>query len=505
MSTEWVKVAGQARSVFTAASFSLGLDRDEFRRATGWDVGVAHHRQESELLWLSAEDHQRLSDVVAGQAAAQPPFWAGYLDRATAGGERLLSTARSVAALVEGAPPTTTLQQGLEALSEAMRRMAPFPVATPLVQRRLEADLIRLIDGEAPTASLFRQRSADHTVRLLRGCGHPEAVREMRDCYAIGVALVSDAGAVDLRNTSSAVAARRLAVEFPELWARIEEHGQEFAWLWARGRPSGGRSPVELLERIQGVLVRWPADVVGEIAARNPVPDPGTVLGFAPSQELVEPLRAYRQLTSGVAFRMDALAKAEGIAAPLFARVAEVLGCTGRQLTAGTPAEIHAALTGAAPLPAADIDRRIGEGFVVEGTGGDVRVRPGGGKPAADARALNGVTASRGLAVGPVKIIEAGAQIGRLAPGDVLVTATSSPDVLAGTSMFPTRQGLVGIELAAAIVTDEGGTLSHAGIVSRDRGIPCVVGTGAATDTLVDGQVVEVDARRPRGLVTALG
>ena len=65
--------------------------------------------------------------------------------------------------------------------------------------------------------------------------------------------------------------------------------------------------------------------------------------------------------------------------------------------------------------------------------------------------------------------------------------------------------GLSGIEQLAAIVTDEGGALSHAGIVSREYGIPCVVGTGQATSTLVDGQVVEVDARRPTGLVAVLG
>ena len=504
MPPEWVKVADRAQSVFAAVSFSLGLDRQEFLRATGWDVGVEHHRCESGVHWLSADDHQRLSDVVAGQAEVGARFWAGYLDRATLLGDRLLSTARSVAAAA-GTAPSPTLQPGLGALSEAMRQMAPFTVVTPPLQAVLEAQLTRLIEIEAPAASLLRQRSPGVILRLLRGWAHPEAVREMRDCYGIGLALAAKAETVDLRNTSPAVAARRLAAESPELWARIEEHGREYAWLWARGRPGAGRSPVEIVERLQGALVRWPADVVGEIAARNPVPDTGTVLGFAPSDELVELLGAYRQLTSGVAFRLDALAKAEGLAAPFFARVAELLGCTGEQLMAGTPAEIHAALDGSAPLPAAEIDRRIGEGFVVEGAGADVRVRAGGGKREPGAGALNGVSASRGLAVGLVKIIEGGSQIGHLAPGDILVTATSSPDVLADTSMFPSRRGLAGIEMAAAIVTDEGGTLSHAGIVSREYGIPCVVGTGAATGALVDGQVVEVDARRPTGLVTVLG
>jgi len=52
------------------------------------------------------------------------------------------------------------------------------------------------------------------------------------------------------------------------------------------------------------------------------------------------------------------------------------------------------------------------------------------------------------------------------------------------------------MEKAIAIVTDEGGLLSHAAIVSREMGIPCVVGTKIATQVLKDGELVEVDAER---------
>ena len=47
---------------------------------------------------------------------------------------------------------------------------------------------------------------------------------------------------------------------------------------------------------------------------------------------------------------------------------------------------------------------------------------------------------------------------------------------------------------AAAIVTDEGGMLSHAAIISREFGIPCIVGTHYATKVFKDGDLVEVDA-----------
>jgi pyruvate,water dikinase len=53
---------------------------------------------------------------------------------------------------------------------------------------------------------------------------------------------------------------------------------------------------------------------------------------------------------------------------------------------------------------------------------------------------------------------------------------------------------MVGIMDAEGIVTDEGGMASHAAIVSRELGIPCVIGTGTATSILQDGDKVRLDA-----------
>ena len=58
------------------------------------------------------------------------------------------------------------------------------------------------------------------------------------------------------------------------------------------------------------------------------------------------------------------------------------------------------------------------------------------------------------------------------------------------------------IQKAKAIITDVGGLLCHAAIVSRELGIPCVVGTKKATKVLNDGDLVEVDANK--GIVRKL-
>jgi len=95
---------------------------------------------------------------------------------------------------------------------------------------------------------------------------------------------------------------------------------------------------------------------------------------------------------------------------------------------------------------------------------------------------VHGLGAAPGEAAGAVRVVSAREQAGELQDGEVLVTHMTAPD------WVPLMRR------AAAIVTDSGGMTCHAAIVSRELGIPCVVGTGEATKVLRDGEVVTVDA-----------
>jgi pyruvate,water dikinase len=94
---------------------------------------------------------------------------------------------------------------------------------------------------------------------------------------------------------------------------------------------------------------------------------------------------------------------------------------------------------------------------------------------------LSGAPASPGVASGPVKIVPTPDDIDKVLEGDILVAEMTTPDFVPA------------MKRAAAIVTDRGGRTAHAAIVSRELGIPCVVGCEKATTTLVDGQVITVD------------
>jgi pyruvate,water dikinase len=96
---------------------------------------------------------------------------------------------------------------------------------------------------------------------------------------------------------------------------------------------------------------------------------------------------------------------------------------------------------------------------------------------------LRGLGAAPGRGSGEVRILRNVEDGARLKEGDVLVTVMTAPD------WVPLMRK------ASAIVTDQGGMTCHAAIVSRELGIPAVVGTDTATSTLKDGTLVTVDGR----------
>jgi pyruvate,water dikinase len=94
---------------------------------------------------------------------------------------------------------------------------------------------------------------------------------------------------------------------------------------------------------------------------------------------------------------------------------------------------------------------------------------------------LRGIGASPGIASGPARIIRKLDQLDKVSEGDIMVTEMTTPD------MVPAMRR------AGGIVTDEGGMTSHASIVSRELGVPAVVGTSSASRELSDGDVITID------------
>jgi phosphohistidine swiveling domain-containing protein len=103
---------------------------------------------------------------------------------------------------------------------------------------------------------------------------------------------------------------------------------------------------------------------------------------------------------------------------------------------------------------------------------------------------LRGEIGNTGHVSGKARVIRKNAEFNDFKPGEILVTGMTRPEFV------PL------MKKASAIVTDEGGITSHAAIVSRELGKPCIMGTRIATQIIKTGDQVEVDANN--GIVTIL-
>ncbi len=97
---------------------------------------------------------------------------------------------------------------------------------------------------------------------------------------------------------------------------------------------------------------------------------------------------------------------------------------------------------------------------------------------------VKGIIASKGIAKGIARIILNTGEISKIQQGDVLVAKFTEPSFT------------IAMLKASAFVTDTGGICSHAAIIARELGVPCIVGTENATVLIKEGKEVIVDANK---------
>jgi pyruvate,water dikinase len=135
--------------------------------------------------------------------------------------------------------------------------------------------------------------------------------------------------------------------------------------------------------------------------------------------------------------------------------------------------------------PITTIDEEEGEAEASAANGGATAQGAAGAETEVEGEVLlRGLGASPGNISGAARIVETLDELDKVGEGDIIVTEMTTPD------MVPA------MKRAGGIITDEGGMTSHAAIISRELGVPAVVGTGDATHTLHDGKTVTLDGEK---------
>ena len=197
-------------------------------------------------------------------------------------------------------------------------------------------------------------------------------------------------------------------------------------------------------------------------------------------------------------FRISVCYKADFLVRPLLVAIASHIGINYFELIHMTGQEILSSLeTAASSVPRLELQGRsesyelfmANERIWARDTPGANRGQGASEESVGtDSVTITGRTAFQGHVTGPVVLVDGKRDAEKIRPGSIVVSPMTTTDL---TTAITSN--------AIGIVTDEGGTMSHAAVISRENEIPCVVGTGDATKRLIDGDVVEIEATATRG------
>ncbi len=287
----------------------------------------------------------------------------------------------------------------------------------------------------------------------------------------------------------------------PSFWKQMQSYVSQFGWMkpqYYRGEPY---SEIDVILRLKTILTddctKKKHEMGQEKTQRNArLARIMAEMGSTDLTELVEIMRDYLHLRT---YRLEVFFIANEYARQLLEEIARRLNATYDDIIFLTQTEILQSLE-KDEAPKLTVMKGRKEGFAIIMIGGEVSIYEGPSyeklaKKEAEAKTIKkieGRVASIGRAQGSAKLVLVTDDIYNVNKGDIIVATMTTPNFIPA------------IEKCSAIVTDEGGILCHAAIVSREFGIPCIIGTGDATKKINNNDTIEVNASGEVGIVNIM-
>ncbi len=496
-SIEWATTVARRHTPLFLSLAVSGQDSKLIKQQTGLPISFTHIRRNGLAFQFDKQELAAARAVV--HAAVEKDgltFFETYADRCYQSCQKLLETAEKVAQTPLASSPEAAKKQ-LQPYFEAAVSHASHLLVMILVQFELEDFLNAFVGGkitdkkhsEKVVAALKMATERTHEVLNARGLlVLGQLVQEAVPDYKKWI--TTDPDELSFWNAN----------EYAYIWDSIADFTGTYGWM---GRMYYAGDPITLNDaiiRLQNVLRESCAKELEAIDAhriRQLAERKQAIAALGNNKEaklLAETVARYMYLRT---YRLDVFFMAHERMIDMLQNVARLLGLADvQELIYLSWQEVTAGLEGklsAQTLQAAANERRYG--YEMLSMAGNTEWAASKVNTAANVTdtavtSLKGVTANIGNRQGQVRLVLDDKAMQDMQPGEVLVTTMTTPSLM------------LAVEKAGAIVTDEGGMLCHAAIVSREFNIPCVIGTETATKSLRTGDTVKVEASK--GLVSVL-
>ncbi|MCL5430459.1 MAG: PEP-utilizing enzyme [Candidatus Marsarchaeota archaeon] len=386
--------------------------------------------------------------------------------------------------------------KSLTKLFKEARACLPYNIAIDQYCGYLESSLIPILKeyiiGRLSQLNKDKSEVSLYLTRLTTPLKPTEFSFERESFFRILGAIKSK----KIKKVNSKEAFKQFILDDLELKKLVLAHHEKFNWLHilANGKP---QSPEELYNELFDYMYKDREKYNAEVTALKRLLDgkaiieaKETIKELKPNNQMLALIQglqtaAYARTQTGVV-----TSKSTSFLVPIYTAVAQRLGVSYSELKLLLPEEIIGLLEREGSAEELVKQRRqltayIASEYILSGADAKVilgKITEKVEKKAAITEILNGTPASLGIVRGKVRIILNSSQANKIIKGEILVAKATSVDFVPA------------MRRSAAIITETGGITSHAAIISRELGVPCIIGVENATRMLNNGDLVDLDA-----------
>jgi phosphoenolpyruvate synthase/pyruvate phosphate dikinase len=399
---------------------------------------------------------------------------------------------------IEGKEPSGFSNEEIAGFMQRLIETEKINVGTGIVWNIFDIVLEAKIKSELEKKISPEKQKKEYNATFFALTTPPEmsfATAEEKELLQIGKRIIENEEAKELFCGETGRIKEELG-KVAEINTLIQQHLKKFFWIHA-GYSGGKKMRLdEVLPRLSE-LVKKNVDIGEKIAEidkreKNHAAEKEKALQkISPGKEMLLALKIIEELgflhDSKKEMQMRYFCAAE----PLLLESAKRLGIDSGLVFYLTPCELAEALK-KGKADKAELEKRM-QKIVIENRAERIfcgktaekkekAFRESWERKTENLQEVSGMSANLGTAFGKARILLSPKELSQMQQDEILVTGMTTPDLVPA------------MQKAAAIVTDEGGVLCHAAIVSRELGLPCVVGTKNATKVFKNGEMIEVRA-----------
>lgn len=485
-SIKFVETVNRKHAPLFADLLVLGQQKEFFVKALGLDFELRYGRDVGGIAYMALNEVGALRDLLI-QKIGSGPFLEETAARCLFECERLLDFASSIDRQrnIDSLTSEDTLNLFRRYVGHVLVIM-PYLSTMILIQNILESKLRGLVP--AKLALLGAAYDTDAVIRLATFPARQNfVVQESRALLRIGCFIQRSGLDKIFDGTSVAESIQLMAGRQPALYNTLQEHVSQFCWLtntYYLGHPF---TLENLVARLKELITKDCCERLNHSQAQDATDEEMIVKihqEWRSAPDLLQVLELTRIYAYVRTYKSDVLFIAHYLVRNLFGSIARRLGVPTADLVYCSSEEIGTFLSGS-HVPK-DVIAGRKTTFTVDLQNGKVVMLAGSVMPASSTPdrpcEIQGVIASMGRARGVARIVLGPDDFVRVKPNEIIITGMTTPN------MMPI------LEQCAGVVTDEGGILCHAAIISRELGVPCIIDTKIATKTIMEGQMVALDA-----------